>query len=503
MNKDKPELKGKKTGGISRRELLKLGGVAGAAVGLAAAAGAGFASGRDYDSYTGWERYTHGEGMFFNREPFRVDKPTYDVVGEQTRIPYVEYLFGRLGLMGQIMYAREGEEPAWKPVMGVDAMPEPLKTFFKNNPEKLKVHLEAMEAGRKQRAEWPKYEDRYAIAEAFSFANSMQLRAGFPANPRKPPAEWDFRMNRGKTCEFISPKHASELIKKIAHVFGATLVGIARLNPAYVYAENVRGGERGAFDVPEHWKYAIVTATPHEWDQMYANPTYGTSYDAYARENIIAGKMEAFIQSIGYAARAHIPGASYDIAVTPIGIDAGLGELGRNGCMITPELGANARLSCVTTNLPMEVDRPIDIGVAKFCEKCKICADQCPSGAINTTDKPTHVVRGVKRWQNDETKCYKTWNSVATSHARGCRVCLAVCPYTRKNNWIHTLSREVDARDPSGLVSSGLLSMQKGLFEYPEKADDYLPPPDGHNANLHEAPDWMLTEKWFKVKKTW
>lgn len=179
MSEEKKVKKGKKSEGISRRDLLKMGGVAGAAVGLAAAAGAGYVSGQDYDSYTGWERYTHGEGMFFDREPFRVDKPTYNVVGEQTRIPYVEYLFGRLGLMGRIMYARPGEEPKWKPEMGVDAMPEPLKSFFKKNPDKLKTHMEAMAASRKQRSDWHKYEDRYVIADAYSTANSMQLRANF------------------------------------------------------------------------------------------------------------------------------------------------------------------------------------------------------------------------------------------------------------------------------------------------------------------------------------
>ena len=53
----------------------------------------------------------------------------------------------------------------------------------------------------------------------------------------------------------------------------------------------------------------------------------------------------------------------------------------------------------------------------------------------------------------------------------GCRVCMGICPYTRKNTWIHTISREIDARDPTGLANWALLAMQKGFFHYPDAQD--------------------------------
>ena len=52
------------------------------------------------------------------------------------------------------------------------------------------------------------------------------------------------------------------------------------------------------------------------------------------------------------------------------------------------------------------------------------------------------------------------------------------------------------------MMSSVLLWMQKSFFKYPE-ARDFLPPPEGNNATYHEPPDWLLTEKWFDVNKTW
>jgi len=186
----------------------------------------------------------------------------------------------------------------------------------------------------------------------------------------------------------------------------------------------------------------------------------------------------------------------------PVAIDAGLGQQARTGLCLTPETGGNARLACVTTNIPMTEDKPIDFGVQEFCRKCKICAEECPTGAIPYTDEPG-VVYGYKRWKIKDELCFNTWASTAGSKiGRGCRICLAVCPYSRKNNWLHTLSREIDPRDPTGVVSSALLWMQKAFFKYPE-ARDFLPPPEGKNATYHEPPDWLITEEWFDVDKTW
>ncbi|GAG53504.1 unnamed protein product, partial [marine sediment metagenome] len=55
------------------------------------------------DSYTGWERYTHGAGMFFNRKPFRKDSPTYGLVEETRRLRWEESLIGRMSTMRLLM----------------------------------------------------------------------------------------------------------------------------------------------------------------------------------------------------------------------------------------------------------------------------------------------------------------------------------------------------------------------------------------------------------------
>jgi len=496
-------MKKNKTKNFSRREFIKIGGLVGGGLSLAGVAGAGYMAGKDYDSYTGWERYTHGKGQFFNRKPFEVDKPTYQKIGPTKRIQYIENIFNRNGEMYRFLNPRDGKKPEWKPENGINGLPEPLYSYYKKNPESLDEFFVCIEKGDTQRKNWPKFRNRFLLADAWSTANSSPLRGkgAFPHQPDTPPDDWDFNGVKDEPLPFKSPEHASKLIKSIAHSFGATLVGITKVNSDWVYQGKMRGIGKVDFQVPDHWRYAIVVAVPHEWDQLYGNPTYGTSYDGYSQLRQIAGKLEIFIKHIGFPARSHVPPTSYEIAMPPLAIDAGLGELGRMGVTVTPELGANTRLAAVTTNIPLQEDKPIDIGIAEFCKKCKICAEQCPSNAISFEDEPGEV-RGYKRWKINHDKCFTIWNTVGTSHPRGCRICIAVCPYSRKNNWIHSIAREVDPRDPTGLFSSGLLAMQKNFFEYPE-VEDYLPPPDGKNASYHDGPEWLRTEEWFDIEADW
>ena len=108
---------------------MKVGGAVGAALSLGGAAVAGFVSGRSKDTYTGWGPAPYGEDQFFNRKPFYVDKPTYEVVGKPERIRYLDNIFKRNGELYRLMYAKDGE-PKWDLSKGAEDLPEPLKTYY-------------------------------------------------------------------------------------------------------------------------------------------------------------------------------------------------------------------------------------------------------------------------------------------------------------------------------------------------------------------------------------
>ena len=488
-------------GSLSRRDFLKVSGAAGAVLSLAGVAAAGYAAGKDFDSYTGWEDVFEGGAQFFNRKPFEVDSPTYEKVGQGSRPdPRTGVIFTRHGLLRA---ARNGTEdtPGWTLEDGVDALPEPLASYYKENPRKLEMDLLRQETLEPiQRENRQKYDIRWALAMAWGSAwGSVR-----PPRPNTPPEEWDFRDMRPEPFVPQSPEKATELIKKVGHTFGATLVNVGPFNPDWSYSHNVRGGEPGPYEVPEWWQNAIVVTTPHEWDQMLGNPTYGTTSDGYARSSIAAYRIAAFIRNLGYPARAHTPYNGYDVMVPPIAVDAGQGQQGRFVFTITPELGSNNRSAVVTTSMPLAHDKPIDVGITDFCKECKICADNCPSNAITFADEPTTVVRGYKRWDLDLEACFNFWG-VALGNG-GCRVCLAVCPYARKNNWIHSAARTISSYDPTGIADLGMIWMQENFFDGPSQ-EDYYPPnhPQGNgtNASYRLGPDWMRIEEWFNVDVTW
>lgn len=470
---------------FSRRHFLKATGAASAVLGGAGLGFFGYEAGRDPNSYTGWKNF-EGANQTFNRKRWEVDSPHYEKVGPSSRPDTrTEFIFAR----------RPTFMRSWKEEQGLDSLPPVLKEYYQANPKILEEDLYLMkEIFPKMMRDRRKYRKQFLLSEAWSNA----MGAVSPPRINKPPEESDFpqknRMGQlPETVKFKNPVKTSRLIKKIAHELGSTLVGIAKLNPDWVYGYPLRGRGFEAdkpLEIPKHWQYAIAVGTPMSWDPLYANPTYGTSNDAYSRSRIIAFRLASFIKQLGYAARPHTPGTDYDLMVPPILIDAGLGEQGRPSIVITPELGCNFRPAVITTNLPLKPDKPIEFGIQDFCKTCKICAEQCPSGAITFGDKVE--VRGYRRYLLDKEKCHTFWSSCLGN--MGCRICVAVCPYSRKANWLHKSALQVSMHDPTGMADTVLTSLQKRFYPSPDPQKYYMPSLGGENASYREAPWWLKTE---------
>ena len=471
--------------GFSRRQFLKASGAASAVAGSAGLGLFGYQAGKDPRTYRGWENW-EGANQVFNRKKYAVDQPTYQKVGPTSRPDArTEVIFYRRGT-----FMRQ-----WRNETGLEGMEPHIQEYYRKNPEDLELDIYSQEViFPKLMEDQKKYRDQFRLAEAWSNA----MGAVSPPRITEPPELSDFpRPSRrgGSTdpVKFKDPKKTSKLIKKIAHELGSTLVGIAKLNPDWVYKYTSIG--RGfssdePIEVPKHWQHAIVVGTPMSWDPMYANPNYGTSNDAYSRSRIIAFRLASFIKQLGYAARPHTPGSDYDLMVPPILVDAGIGEQSRPSIVITPELGLNFRPAVITTNMPLHPDRPISFGVQDFCSHCKICAENCPSDAISYGEK--EEVRGYLRWQVNTAKCLNFWNS--TLGSMGCRLCVAVCPYTRKANWVHKAALKVTADDPTGISEKALTMMQKRFYPGPEPQKYYIPSLGGENASYREPPWWLRAE---------
>lgn len=474
---------------LDRRQFLKASGLAGAFLGSAGLGFYGYEAGKDPMTFTGTESF-QGAAQTFNRKRFEVDHTPYEKVGPTRRVDArTEVVFSRLRHI-----FRYDEEK------GLESMPPELQKYYKEHPEYLELDLYLRkEIFPKQMKDKRKHRMKFILSEAWSNA----MGAVTPEPIKDPPEVSDFPKpgRRGVQPERLkmkNPLKTAKLIKQIAYQLGSTLVGITKLNPEWVYSHAMRG--RG-FDpntplvIPKHWEYAIVVGTPMSWDPLFANPTYGTSNDAYSKSRIVAFRLAEFIKQLGYPARPHTPGTSYDLIVPPITIDAGLGEQGRHSVVVTPELGSNFRPAVITTNLPMATDKPIEFGVKEFCAHCKVCAEQCPSGAI-TMGKP-EPIRGYMRYQLNISKCHNFWYSALGN--MGCRICVASCPYSRKSNWVHKGALDVSANDPTGLSHKILTFFQKVFYPGPNPQKYYIPSMGGENASYREPPWWLKAEEFIEM----
>ncbi|MBD3349159.1 MAG: 4Fe-4S dicluster domain-containing protein [Candidatus Eisenbacteria bacterium] len=238
----------------------------------------------------------------------------------------------------------------------------------------------------------------------------------------------------------VTPEEAARLVRRRGRELGADLVGAGPLKESWVYSRVGRSfGNAPGFepwgkpvDLSRH-QHAVTMAFRMDHDLTRAAPEFPTVVAtalAYAASAWVAVRLASYIRSLGYSARAHHV-YNYRVLVVPVAVDCGLGELSRAGFLLTREFGLGQRLSVVTTELPLAHDEPIDIGVRSFCERCLICAENCPSGAIPLGDRTEHI--GVMKWKLDAEKCYRYWHAVGTD----CAICMSTCPWTRPHTWLH------------------------------------------------------------------
>lgn len=245
----------------------------------------------------------------------------------------------------------------------------------------------------------------------------------------------------------LSPNEGTIRVKGFARHLGADLVGITKINPLWVYS---RRGEifwdnwdDSGSEISLSHPYAIVFAMEMSWDMVRTaphTPSVAESGLVYARGAFIATELAAYIANLGYSATAnHL--RHYDVLLVPMAVDAGLGELGRLGYLMTKEFGPRVRLGCVTTDLPLIPDRPADLGVEDFCEVCKKCASCCPSRSI-PFDSPEEV-NGTLRWKVNAETCFDYWGRIGTD----CCVCMRVCPWSHPRTLPHRLITELVSRN--------------------------------------------------------
>lgn len=255
------------------------------------------------------------------------------------------------------------------------------------------------------------------------------------------------------------PKKLTVQAKLASRYFGADIVGCAPLNRDWIYANYQKNRNQATppdvrnivfkdvehmietdteLIIPDSVNNVIVVAFEQNREMVQTSPSAmagaGTGF-GYSRMLSHDLMLAEFIRGLGYIA---IPTSNTFGMSVPMAVEAGLGEAGRLGGLITPEYGPNVRLSKVLTNMPIVPDKPIEFGVQSFCETCKKCARECPSKTITEGPKSFDARSignqdGVYKWQNDYQKCLEYW----VESGVGCTNCVSVCPFTKGAIWVH------------------------------------------------------------------
>ena len=276
----------------------------------------------------------------------------------------------------------------------------------------------------------------YAVRNASWYVSDI-FAERFEAQDRREGFLDEFTVLRGPASEkrvVPEPQAMSVELKRVARAFGADLVGVTGYDERWVYSHKYGAAEAESKpnELPEGLDHVIVIATSMDHDLIRTVPSAlsGTATGlGYAHDTVTVLSLGQYIRNLGYRA---VESLNDTALAVPYAIQAGLGEYGRHGILITKEFGPRVRLGKIFTDLPLAHDRPVRFGVKEFCEQCRRCADACPAKAI-PHDTPSDRVynrsnlRGVRKWSVDAEKCFSFW----VGQNSDCSICIRVCPYNK------------------------------------------------------------------------
>lgn len=223
----------------------------------------------------------------------------------------------------------------------------------------------------------------------------------------------------------LDPERNANNIKAALYFLGMDAVGLSACPDWTYYSHDAAGNPIAPYH--EH-AVSMIVDQGHETMEGASGDDWiacAQSMRAYLRFSLIGGVLAQHIRDLGYSARTHTV-MDDEVLHPPLLLLSGLGEVSRIGeVILNPFLGPRLKSGVVTTSMPITHDRPIDFGLQRFCESCRKCARECPSGAI--TAGPKLMFNGYEIWKSDSQKC--TTYRVAQKNGAMCGRCMKTCPW--------------------------------------------------------------------------
>ncbi len=189
--------------------------------------------------------------------------------------------------------------------------------------------------------------------------------------------------------------------KEAARQAGADLVGIASIDrfegiakehhPSSIFPETksvvvigkriTRGCLRG---VEEGTQFTLYAQYAGNWvpDRFLALTTVSvaTFLEDNRFEAVPLSNLPSQVPAMGIPVRPDLPAPNVMIDFNDAAVRAGLGEIGLNGELMTPEFGPRQQIQIILTDAELVAD---PICGTPVCDHCRQCIQVCPLGAMN------------------------------------------------------------------------------------------------------------------------
>lgn len=216
-------------------------------------------------------------------------------------------------------------------------------------------------------------------------------------------------------------------LKRILYGQGADLVGIGDMSE--VENCHFKTGVSVAVSLPKHVIIDLQEAPTREYYDLYH------LLNKKLNEIVMAG--EEFLHKAGFDAYAQTtdrirtdPDKTTQLPHKTAATKAGLGWIGKNCLLVTPQYGSAVRISSLLTNAPLECGEAIR---QSRCGACSLCVTKCPAQALKGTLWNTDIQR---KEIVDIEKCRKKQREIMVEETGIetdlCGKCFAVCAYTKK-----------------------------------------------------------------------
>jgi ferredoxin len=213
----------------------------------------------------------------------------------------------------------------------------------------------------------------------------------------------------------MDPQTLKEL-EEFTFALGISKIGYTQVNPDHIF---------DGFEIL--CDMAMVLALEMDRELVKTSPSIEFAeeiYRTYDELGIAVNKVADWLRERGYDCHAS-PAVGGDVNMVPVAQDAGIGCVGKNGILVTPEFGPCVRLAAVfidVDDLPISTQNE-HMWIRDFCDTCNRCIKTCPAEAIY--HQPEILTDGTERFIDLE-KC-------AVPFSEGCSTCIKDCVFTPGN----------------------------------------------------------------------